>query len=159
MTCALAASLVVMAARFAGEMGEPVVRDLESLPDQLGELAATDDEAFGRLLAAWKLPADEAGRRSAITAAALGACAVPLGICEAGARVAEQAELVAVHGKAHLVGEAVTAAYLADASVRSAARLVRLNAVHARSTNPVEEAAAWVVRTGRVVTVLETLDR
>jgi formiminotetrahydrofolate cyclodeaminase len=56
-----------------------------------------------------------------------GAATVPLEIAEVAAQVGQLATGVAADGNPNLRGDAVTAAYLAEASARSAAALVDVN--------------------------------
>ena len=70
---------------------------------------------------------DLAGRRERIRDALHGAVIVPLEIAEAAAQVGQLATGVAAGGNPNLRGDAITAAYLAEASARSAAALVDIN--------------------------------
>lgn len=157
--CASAASLVVMAARYTGEAAVPALKEAEAAIPELGELADADAESFGDLLTAWRLPADHPDRRERVASAALGACRVPLRVCELGERIVEQAAWLAAEGKPDLRGDAVTACYLAQAGVRGAARLVEINAGQAPDRGPADAAAAIVARTRRVVEQLESGER
>jgi methenyltetrahydrofolate cyclohydrolase len=151
MSCASAAALVVMAARFAGEDAAALLADAEDAVAELKRLADADADAYGALLLARRLPADHPQRRHRVAEGALKACEVPLRICETGARLVDHASWLAAQGKRDLVGDVLTAAYLADASVRGAAALVQINARYADDPAPAEQARRAVVHTRAVV--------
>jgi formiminotetrahydrofolate cyclodeaminase len=155
MACASAASLVAMAARYAGDNWSPLVTDAEAAITELESLADADAEVFAELLRAWKLPKEDPERQDRVADAALQACRVPLRICEIGAGVATDAARLAAEGKRDLRGDALTAGYLAHAGVRGAARLVELNARQTKDSLPDEQARGLVARTARVIDHME----
>jgi formiminotetrahydrofolate cyclodeaminase len=155
MACASAASLVAMAARYAGDNWSPLVADAEAAITELESLADADAEVFGELLKAWKLPTDAPERHGRVADAALQACRVPLRICEIGAGIAQHATRLVGEGKRDLKGDALTAGYVAHAGVRGAARLVELNARQAKDPMPGEQARALVARTAAVIDHME----
>ncbi len=155
LTCASAAALTAMAARFAGTLGEPVLAEVEEMTPELATLADLDAEAFGELLAALALPAADPSRKTRVAAGMLRACEVPLRVGELGARIVDHAALLVVEGKAALRGDAQTAAVLADACVRSAACLVRLNASDATDPTPIRDADRFARQTAQVISRLE----
>ncbi len=157
MTCASAAALVMMAARHAGDVGEAIVADLEPLLEALAKLADADGPAFAELLAAWRLPADEPSRAEAVAAGALLACSVPLRVAAIGARVCEHACFLVGNGTPDLVGDALTAAFLADAGVQSSACLVRLNARQVTEGDPVAEVAALATTSRELISALPAI--
>ena len=124
--CALAAGLVEMTAVIGEETDPDAMR---TSARRAGELRATalaladrDAQAYADVLAARR----SSGREDA--AAALAAAAnPPLAIAEAAAEVAVLAQDVALHGKASLRGDAVTATLLAEAAAAAAAGLVTIN--------------------------------
>ena len=129
-TAALAAGLVAMAARFstaqlpaAGNIAEQADR----LRHRVAGLADEDATAYQAVLDAFALPDGAAGRRERIRDTLHGAATVPLEIAEVAAQVGQLASGVAADGNPNLRGDAVTAAYLAEASARSAAALVDVN--------------------------------
>ena len=129
-TAALAAGLVAMAARFttaqlpaAGTIGEQADR----LRHRVAGLADEDATAYQAVLDAFALPRGAAGRRERIRDTLHGAATVPLEIAEVAAQVGQLATGVAADGNPNLRGDAITAAYLAEASARSAAALVDVN--------------------------------
>jgi formiminotetrahydrofolate cyclodeaminase len=155
MACASAASLVGMAARYAGESAVPALEETEAALGELRELADADAESFGQLLTAWRLPPDRPDRRERVASAALAACRVPLRVCQLGERIVEQATWLAAEGKRDLRGDAVTACYLAQAGVLSAARLVAINAAQGPDRSLPDEAGAIVARVRQVVEQME----
>jgi formiminotetrahydrofolate cyclodeaminase len=159
MACALAASLVAMAGRFTGDAAAHVVGRAEAVVDELAVLAQEDAEAFGELLATWRLPREDPGRSDRVAAAALRACEVPLGICRIGADLAGSAAWLATAGKPDLHGDAFTAGQLAQAGVRGAAQLVQINARQAADPRVADEARDLVERTARLVDGTEGLAR
>jgi methenyltetrahydrofolate cyclohydrolase len=132
-TGALAAGLVAMTARFSDEQ-LPAAVDLAQEADRLRQRAARladrDATAYRAVLDASRLPREGDGseRRDQIAAAMHGAATTALEIAEIAARVTELAARVATWGNPNLRGETVAAAHLAEASARSAAALVEINA-------------------------------
>lgn len=134
--CACAAELVRMASSFTlarPELEEvhPRMRELRERAGEiaaaLGPLADRDAEAYGRVIEAYRLPRDQAGRDERVAAALSGAADVPLEILAAGAELAALGAELAERGNPNLRGDAVTAALLAEAGGRAAANLVELN--------------------------------
>ena len=118
----LAAALAEMAAQFSGKQwdraDEAVLRARE-LRTRTMPLAAADAEAYGAVIAARGTPDyDEALSRAAD---------VPLAVAQAGTDVAELAAELAASGNPNLRGDASTAALLAEAAARAAAKLVEIN--------------------------------
>jgi methenyltetrahydrofolate cyclohydrolase len=129
-TGAMAAGLVVMAARFsatrlpgAGELAD----EADELRRRLAQLADMDARAYAAVLEAFRLPAEDGQREARRREALRGAALVPLEIAGIGARVAAMAARVVEAGNPNLRGDAVTGAVLAAASARSAACLVHIN--------------------------------
>jgi len=129
-TAALAAGLVAMAARFstaqlpaAGSIAEQADR----LRHRVAGLADEDATAYQAVLDAFALPRGAAGRQERIRDTLHGAATVPLEIAEIAAQAGQLATGVAADGNPNLRGDAVTAAYLAEAAARSAAALVDVN--------------------------------
>ena len=119
-TCALAAALVGMAARFAGDDGTAARAD--ALRGEAVELAEADLAAFGPVLEAMR-----SGPPERVAAAQAAAADVPLAIAETAAAVAGLAVAMAESGKPALLGDALAGADLAAAAARAAARLVAIN--------------------------------
>lgn len=113
---ALAAGLVEMAARFAGD--EATTARAAALREAAPPLAEEDADAYGRVLA------EPPERRATALAAAAGP---PLAMAEAGAQVAELGVRVASGGRPALRGDAVAGVLLAEGATRAAAELVLIN--------------------------------
>lgn len=163
-TCALAAGLVAMAARFS-DAELPGAADVAHRADQLREhvagLADQDAVAYDAVLDAYRLPRDGDGgeRRQRIETALRGAAEVPLEIAEIAAQVAGLAADVAAGGHPNLRGDAVTAAHLAAASARSAAALVDINVALGRLAGDLSRRAASAVAAAQGATDRVTADR
>ena len=131
-TVALAAALCSMSARFSADHladASELVDRCEHLRERAAQLAQADAEAYGRVLAALRLPRDgRVDRKQRISEAYTEATDVPLAMAEAGATVAEIAARLAREGNPNLRGDALSAALLAEAGVRAAAELVKINA-------------------------------
>jgi formiminotetrahydrofolate cyclodeaminase len=135
-TCALAASLVEMAAAFAigrddladrhARMAEIVsrARSLRAAALQLGE---KELHSYEPVLAALQLRRDDPARTTRLEAALSDAADAPLEIARAAAELAELALEAADTGTAHLRGDALTGALLAGAACEAAAQLVTIN--------------------------------
>jgi formiminotetrahydrofolate cyclodeaminase len=114
LTAALAAALVELAARFAGD--EQTVVRAKTLWSRLSELADEDSDAYTEFMR----------DRSAANRARI--VAVPEEIAACADEVAELAEHVRGQLKTSVVGDAEAAAELARAASRVAHRLAELNA-------------------------------
>lgn len=141
----LAAGLCGMSARLSAEHLDDA-DELTEWADRLRGLAAPlareDAEAYGRVLAAYRVPegGDPGVRRERVRTALAGAADVPLEIAEAGAYVAEVADRLAWEGNPNLRGDALAAALLAEAGTRTAAALVHINAAGNGSDGRLERA-------------------
>ena len=129
---ALAAGLSGMSARLSADHlpdAAGLAERADHLRQRVALLAQEDASAYGRVLAAYRAPddGDPEVRRERIQTALSGAADVPLAIAEAGAEVAEIAARLAREGNPNLMGDAVAAALLAEAGVRAAEVLVRIN--------------------------------
>jgi formiminotetrahydrofolate cyclodeaminase len=113
LTAALAAALVELAGRFAGDE-EAVIR-AKALWSRLSELADEDAAAYTAFMA----DRSEANRERII--------AVPLEIAECAEEAAELAERVGGQLRTAVVGDAEAARELAGAAARVARRLAELN--------------------------------
>ena len=128
---AMAAGLVAMAARLSPDLrdGERLLADAERLRRRAAELADADAEAYAEVLSTLSAtrasePAERLDRRrAAFESAAL----VPLEVAELGAATSRLAALLVARGNPNLRGDVATAAYVAEAGVRSAVALVRIN--------------------------------
>ncbi len=129
---AMAAGLVGMAARFSGEGMEGAADQAaraDALRERAAPLAGRDAEAYGQVVAAYRLPRepDPEARRERIRETLRAAAEVPAEVAEVAAEVADAAARLLREGNPNLAGDAVTGLLLAEASARSAARLVRFN--------------------------------
>ncbi len=100
----------------------------EPILERCLELAADDIAAFDEVMAAWRSPKEEQGRRGRIQAATLRAAEVPLETAELALQLLEIIPPLADSGNANAVTDAGTAALLAHASALSACLNVRVNA-------------------------------
>lgn len=147
MSVALAAALAAMAARFSPGMPD-LVEHADLLRATVLPLADADADAYGRVLAAYRMPPDAPDRAGRITTALSEAADIPLAIAETGAEAASIGARVFQAGNANLRGDALAAVRMAGAGVRTAAALVRLNLAQADLTDGRErraEAAVAVV--------------
>jgi formiminotetrahydrofolate cyclodeaminase len=122
---ALAAALVEMAAAFAEESGG--ARRARELRAQALALAERELTAYQPVLDALRLPKDDPARAERLCQALSDAADSPLEIATTAAEVAGLAAELAATGNRTLEGDANTAAELARAARRAAARLVEIN--------------------------------
>ena len=132
MSVALAASLCVMAARLSTTQladAPELAASAEQLRDRAASLCQADAAAYGLVIEAMRLPRepDPEDRGRQIAAALSVATDVPLEVVQIGARVAELVARIADGGNPSLLGDAATAALLAESGARSAAALVLIN--------------------------------
>ena len=128
----LAAGLCVMSARLSTRQlsdAADLATAAEGLRDRAAALCQADADAYGQFV--WtsrdSSPSDPAERGRRIGAALSKATDVPLDVAETGAAVVHLAARLAEHGNPHLLGDAATAAFLAEAGTRAAAALVLVN--------------------------------
>jgi len=143
-TCAVAAALVEMAAGFSGAAGADEAAGVRAavLRDRALELADLDLHSYGPVLTALRLDADDPRRSEAVAQARSGAAEVPCELARIGAEVSALAARMAERASLHVVGDATTAAVLAEAACRAAAVLVALNLRGALDERPTQ-AAEW----------------
>jgi glutamate formiminotransferase/formiminotetrahydrofolate cyclodeaminase len=112
------------------EMRELAIR-AATLGNTLAALVARDAEAYARVTAAYRLPADsaelETAKKRCVDDALLAAAAVPLETAAACAEVAELALAVAERGNTNAASDAGIAALLAEAGCVGASYNVRIN--------------------------------
>ena len=121
-----------MAARLStGQMSDApdIAATAEQLRDRAAALCQADADAYRRVMAALHEPCepDPQDRQRQIAAALLEATDVPLEVVGTGASVAGLAARIAECGNPDLLGDAVTAALLAESGARAAAALVLIN--------------------------------
>jgi len=148
-TVALAAGLVSMAAGYSDELPDHLAARARRQQARATALADEDASAYAGVLAA-----RSSGDAGALRDAWRRAVEVPLEISKCGVLTAQDAVLVAECGPASEHGDAVVGAVLAEAAVRAAVRLVRINVADAdedpeyltEASALAEEAAAAVHR-------------
>ncbi len=128
----LAAGLCVMAARLSSKQiadAPDLALTAEDLRDRAAALCQADAEAYSLVVRATRRPSepDPERRRLEISSALSAATEVPMQLVEIAARVSALAARIAEDGNPNLLGDAVTAALLAEAGGRAAAALVRIN--------------------------------
>lgn len=128
---AISAGLTAMVARASSDWPDAgsVIAQAESLRKRVAPLAQRDAEAYEEALVTMSLPerVEPVVRDMAVGAALTRAAEVPMAIAEAGADAACLAAAVADRGTASRRGDAVAAAFLAEAGTRAAAALVSVN--------------------------------
>ena len=159
----LAGALCVMAARLSTRQlpdASDLARAAARLRDRAAVLCQADAEAYRGVMSASREASEpDAERRGRRLSAALSEAAdVPLQVVEVGAGVAGLAARIAESGNPNLLGDAVTAALLAEAGTRAAAALVLINLAglpedsrSERVVELVEKTAESVARTRRLV--------
>ncbi len=127
---AFAAALVEMTARFDDSL---LARAREAranaLRTRMLEVADIERDIYQPVLDAQAMDVDHPQREQRLAAALAAASSPALATAGAGAQVAYLAAESATQGNPALIGDAVTAAELADGATRSAAHLVRMNLV------------------------------
>lgn len=160
---ALAAALAGMVARLTTDKKKyaeveaqmtAIARDADALRVQLLQAVQADVNAFGRVMEAYRLPKDDAGREAAIQAALIGAAGVPLGVAEAALEAMRLAGNAAALGNLNAVTDAMAGVHMALAAIEIAALNVRINA--ASLTDP-ERAADYAGRAAAIVTEARAL--
>jgi formiminotetrahydrofolate cyclodeaminase len=137
---AFAAALVEMSAAFApGEDLGTLAARARASRERLVALAEAELTAYAPVLEALRLPASDPSRDERRRAAVSAAAETPLEIARASAEIAALAVEVSTAGSRHLVGDALAAAELAQASCRAAARLVEINLQDAAASTGSDE--------------------
>jgi formiminotetrahydrofolate cyclodeaminase len=124
-TAALAAALVEMAARLAGE--SDAAERSRRLRTQALAIAEQELSSYEPVLEAMRLPRDDPTRAPRLESALIDASATPLAIAQAAAEVAELGVAVARQSSREVSGDAVTGTLLAEAAAAAAAGLVEVN--------------------------------
>ena len=151
---AAAAALTEMAATFALARGGADSRGIAQAQHRAGavrarllELAEADERSYQPVLDALALDGGDSRRPSALAEALSAAAEVPLEIAAASADVAELAATIArTPGNEHLLGDASTAAIIAEAATRAAVALVELNLRRSPEDPRLQRAAALAQR-------------
>jgi formiminotetrahydrofolate cyclodeaminase len=127
-SASLAAGLVAMAARFSAYPGvEQLVDDADRLRLRAAVLADADADAYGAVLAERASGGGHPGSEQRMQVLLRRASEVPLEVSDVGVETAQLAASVLREGNPHLRGDAAAGLLLAEAAVRAAAVLVRLN--------------------------------
>ncbi len=125
---AVAAALVEMTAKFDSSiMGQARLARANALRARALELIEIERGAFEPVLEAQRMDPDNPQREQRLASALAAAASPPLTIAGIGAQIAALAAESATGGNPSTVGDAVTAAELADGATRAAAHLVRIN--------------------------------
>jgi formiminotetrahydrofolate cyclodeaminase len=120
-------------------------REVPALREQALTLAERELTAYVPVIEAMHLPKDDPTRSDKLDAALSDAADSPLAIARLAAEVEGLARDLSAHGKRTLEGDANTAAELAAAARRAAARLVEINL----SAKPDDPRAAEAKQLGR----------
>ena len=123
----MAAALVEMAARFAGEWD--LAHRARDHRTRALELAEIELNAYEPVLEALRLPREHPERPARLAAARTDASQSPLEIAQLGAELAEMAADIAQAGNPNLAGDAIAGALLAEAAAQAGAKLVAINLV------------------------------
>jgi formiminotetrahydrofolate cyclodeaminase len=147
LTLALAGGLCAMAARLSDRQlsaqADALIIDSERIASAAASLIQADAESYLGVIAAQRLPREDAqARRRQIDAALAAASAVPMQIAELAVPAARAASQLATAGNPNLRGDAITAALLASAAARAAATLVAINL----ASSPDDERPAHAAR-------------
>jgi methenyltetrahydrofolate cyclohydrolase len=125
---AFAAALVEMTSRYDDSiLAQARLARAEALRGRMLEIADVERDVYGQVLEAQAMDADHPQRENRLAAALAAASSPALTTAGAGAQVAALAAEAATSGNPALIGDAVTAAELADGATRAAAHLVRIN--------------------------------
>jgi methenyltetrahydrofolate cyclohydrolase len=127
---ALAAALVEMTAKYDQSiMAQARLMRANALRARALEVADVERDIYQQVLDARAMEPDHPQRENRLASALAAAASPPLAIAGVGAQVAALAAESATQGNPALIGDAVTAAELADGATRAAAHLVRMNLV------------------------------
>jgi formiminotetrahydrofolate cyclodeaminase len=152
--CGLAAGLVEMSARFTlareayrahHDRARAIAGRAGRLREDAVRLAEHELTAFEPVLAVLGDP-DAPDRAERLKAALSEAAESPMAIARASAEVAELGAEIARTGNAHLAGDAIAGALLAEAACRAAARLAELNLADVPDDPRLDEAAGLAAR-------------
>ena len=125
---ALAAALVEMTGKYDDSiMAQARMARANALRGRALELVEIERDAYAPVLEAQALEPDHPQRDHRLAAALAAAASPPLTTAGIGAQVAALAAESAIQGNLAVIGDAVTAAELADGGTRAAAHLVRMN--------------------------------
>ncbi len=135
-TCALAAGLVEMTARFTlqrpdhadrHERMATIAEQAAELRRRAGELAERELHAYEPVLEALRLPSTDPARPARLDAALSRAAETPLEIARVAGEVATLALEASRDGAPHLRADALTGLLVAEGACQAAGQLVRIN--------------------------------
>jgi formiminotetrahydrofolate cyclodeaminase len=127
---ALAAALVEMTAKYDESiLAQARLVRANALRIRALEVADIERDVYQAVLEARAMESDHPQRENRLASALAAAASPPLAIAGVGAQIAALAAESATQGNPALIGDAVTAAELADGATRAAAHLVRMNLV------------------------------
>jgi methenyltetrahydrofolate cyclohydrolase len=127
---AFAAALVEMTAKYDDSiMARAREARANALRTRMLEVADTERDIYEPVIEAQAMAIDHPQREHRLAAALAAASSPALATAAAGSQVAFLAAESAIQGNPALIGDAVTAAELADGATRAAAHLVRMNLV------------------------------
>ena len=145
LTCALAAALAEMAARFDRSDGAAARIDrAQALRTWALQLVEIERHAYEPVLEALRIERSDPERATRIARARATASGSPLNIARAGSELATLAAECAEHTSPHLLGEAFAAARLAAGASRAAAEIVQINLRGQSGDRRLSNAAAFV---------------
>ena len=121
----MAAALVEMAARFAGEWD--MAHRARDQRTRALDLAEVELNAYEPVLEALRIPRDDPERPGRLAAARTDASQSPLEVAQLGAELAEMGADIAIAGNPNLAGDAIAGALLAEAAAQAGAKLVAIN--------------------------------
>lgn len=134
---ALASSLVAMVGRLstkneeAKDRIEEIVKDSDTLSNELKELIEKDTQAFNKVMAAFKMPKgsdeEKAARSNAIQMGYKECALIPLQVMEKAVAAMELASQIAEIGNQNAVSDAGVAGLMGYAAVQGAAYNVQIN--------------------------------
>jgi methenyltetrahydrofolate cyclohydrolase len=143
---ALAAALVEMTAKYDDSiMAQARLARANALRARALEMADIERDAYQPVLDARAMAPDHPQREHRLASALAAAASPPLRTAGVGAQVAALAAESATQGNPALIGDAVTAAELADGATRAAAHLVRMNLVDSPGDPRRTEVAGLVI--------------
>jgi len=134
---------------------EHILEQTEQLRARFAELLQEDIAAYGRLVAAYRIPratdAENIERAATIQKQLLGAATVPLEVVECGAKLTQLCQRIAEVGNTNVLSDIMAAVVLADASAGGATSMVRINLRSLKNTKLVGELEE------RLTTALQTI--
>ncbi len=136
---------------------EHILEQTEQLRARFAELLQEDIAAYGRLVAAYRMPRatgeERIERAATIQKQLLEAATVPLEVVECAAKLTQLCQRIAEVGNSNVLSDIVAATALADASAEGAASMVRINLRSLKNAELVAELEE------RLATALQTLEQ